>query len=235
MSSPSSSRQTEACAPQVEFTPAFPVLGLYDLVIRLLVRERAWRSALLERLAPRAGELIVDAGCGTGSFLKEIACSAPDAELIGVDPDERILALARGKLGGSAKTVELKRGYLHDLATLLAGQEVAKITSSLVFHQVPLKEKRDGLAAMFATLAPGGTLLVADYGLQRTWLMRSFFRVVQLVDGFVDTQPNADGVMTTLMREAGFIEVEETDVFATATGSVSIYRASKPRGVGIPR
>lgn len=210
------------------FTPAFPFLGLYDLVVRLVSRDRTWRSALLARLAPREGELIVDAGCGTGTFLKDIGQNAPRAGLIGVDPDERVLLRARRKLAGAGMTAELQRGYLRDLAGLLSGREVGKITSSLVFHQVPLAEKCEGLAAMFAALAPGGTVLIADYGLQRTATMRALFRLVQYVDGFEDTQPNADGVLPALMRDAGFIEVAETDVFVTATGSISIYRGSKP-------
>lgn len=229
MQSPSHNHRLDDTAARAGgFTPAFPFLSLYDLVVRHLSRDRTWRSALLARLAPRENELIVDAGCGTGTFLKAIGKSATCTRLIGVDPDERILLRARGKLAEFGVTAELQRGYLRDLAGLLSGREVAKITSSLVFHQVPLAEKCAGLAAMFAALAPGGTVLIADYGLQRTVMMRALFRLVQYVDGFEDTQPNADGVMPALMRDAGFIEVEETDVFATATGSISIYRGSKP-------
>lgn len=58
--------------------------------------------------------------------------------------------------------------------------------------------------------------------------MRALFRLVQWIDGFADTQPNADGVLPDLMREAGFIDVTESHVFATATGSISIYAARKP-------
>jgi ubiquinone/menaquinone biosynthesis C-methylase UbiE len=218
----------DAAAPASGFTPAFPLLGLYDPIVRLLSRDRAWRSALLARLAPRAGELIVDAGCGTGTFLAEVGRRAPGVELIGMDPDVRILRRAGGKLGDARVGAELRQGYLRDIAGLLEGRVAAKISCSLVFHQVPLEEKRAGLAAMYDALAPGGTLLIADYGLQRTAAMRMLFRLVQLVDGFTDTQPNADGALPLLMREAGFADVEETDLFATATGSISIYRAIRP-------
>lgn len=221
-------RPEDARPPARQFTPAFPVLGLYDLVIRFLTRERAWRSTLLARLDPRGDELIVDAGCGTATFLGDIGRSAPSARLIGVDPDERILVLAHRKLTGAGVNAELRRGYLRDLAKLLSGREIKKITSSLVFHQVPLAEKRDGLAAIFVALASSGTVLIADYGLQRTTLMRTMFRLIQWVDGFEDTQPNADGVIPDLMRDVGFTSVAETDVFATLTGSISIYRGIKP-------
>lgn len=210
------------------FTPAFPLLGIYDPIVRLLSRDRAWRSALLARLAPRAGELIVDAGCGTGTFLAEIGRHAPGAELIGLDPDIRVLERAGGKLVAAGVSADLRQGYLRDIAGMLEGRVAEKISCSLVFHQVPLVEKRAGLAAIYDALIPGGTLLIADYGLQRTAAMRTLFRTVQLVDGFADTQPNADGVLPALMCEAGFIDVAETDLFATATGSISIYRAIRP-------
>ncbi|MCY1248776.1 hypothetical protein D9M72_622440 [compost metagenome] len=65
------------------FTPAFPILALYDPVVRLMSRERTWRSALLLHLQPRENEVIVDVGCGTGSFMREIGRNAPGAHLIG--------------------------------------------------------------------------------------------------------------------------------------------------------
>jgi ubiquinone/menaquinone biosynthesis C-methylase UbiE len=210
------------------FTPAFPLLALYDPVLRLLTRERGWRSALLARLAPAAGERIIDAGCGTGTLLAEIGGAAPGAQLIGLDPDRRILVRAEAKLKRARVVATMHQGYLRDLDRLVASESAAKIVSSLVFHQVSLDEKRDGLSAMFNALAPGGMLLVADYGLQRGVIMRTLFRLVQLTDGFADTQPNADGILPVLMQETGFTEVAEADVFATVTGSISIYSARKP-------
>ncbi|MDR3417564.1 MAG: hypothetical protein P4L83_15415 [Nevskia sp.] len=79
---------------------------------------------------------------------------------------------------------------LRDARTLLAGTGANKIVSSLIFQQIPLAEKRAGLAAIFSALGAGGELHVADYGLQRTRLMRTLFGVVQRVDGYEDPQPN---------------------------------------------
>jgi ubiquinone/menaquinone biosynthesis C-methylase UbiE len=213
---------------QSGFIPAFPVLGLYDPAIRLLTRERAWRAALRAMLAPHADGMIVDAGCGTGTLLTAIGRDFPAAQLVGVDPDPRILTRAAAKLRDAGVPATLKQGYLRDLATLLAGRDVRAIVSSLVFHQVPMAEKRAGLAAVHGMLAPGGLLLIADYGAQRSFAMRTLFRLVQAVDGTATTQPNADGVLPGLIRAAGFADVAEPHRFATATGSISIYRAIKP-------
>ena len=80
---------------------------------------------------------------------------------------------------------------------------------------------------MRAALVADGELHVADYGLQRTALMRKLFRIVQKGDGYENTEPNARGVLPGLMQDAGFRDVEETAVIPTPTGSISLYRAER--------
>jgi SAM-dependent methyltransferase len=222
-------------SPTRDFTPAVPLLGLYDFIVATLTRETLWRGALLRQVQPRKDDVIADLGCGTASFLSLLGRAVAPARLIGIDPDVAILAMAQRKLSSAGVPALLLHGYLHDAARLLANSGPNKIVSSLVFHQVPLAEKRAGLAAIHAALVPGGELHIADYGWQRTRAMRSLFRVVQCVDGFADTQPNADGILPDLMKEAGFVEVEETGVIPTATGSISLYRAKRPAGSRAPQ
>ena len=210
------------------FTPALPLLWAYDLIVAAFTRERTWRGAFLRQLDPRPSDIIADIGCGTGSFLALLGRTAKWAKLIGVDPDDRILRRARRKLEAAGIVVTLKPGYLRDVRALLAGVGVNKIASSLVFHHVPLGEKRAGLSSIYSALCPGGELHVADYGLQRTRLMRCLFRIVQHIDGYENTQPNADGILPSLMTEVGFAQVQETSVIPTLTGSISLYKAIRP-------
>jgi ubiquinone/menaquinone biosynthesis C-methylase UbiE len=217
-----------------DFTPALPFLWAYDLVVAADTRERVWRGALLRQLDPRSSDVIADIGCGTGSFLALLGRAAKSAKLIGVDPDERILRRARRKLEAAGLVVSLKRGYLREVSAMLAGTGINKIASSLVFHQVPVEEKRAGLSSIYSALKPGGELHIADFGLQRTSLMRSLFKIVQYVDGYEHTQPNADGILPSLMKEVGFAQVNETAVIPTLTGSISLYRAIRsPSGSSI--
>jgi ubiquinone/menaquinone biosynthesis C-methylase UbiE len=205
------------------YTPALgrrELTGLYDAAIALMTRERRWRSALLKQLAPRAGETILDVGCGTGSLALLIVKLAPGVHVVGLDPDAEVLERARRKLAGS--NVKLAQGFAHAADAAGIGP-VDKVVSSLVFHQTPMAEKRAGLEAMFRALSPGGEVHIADYGLQRTPLMRRLFRQVQRLDGFENTEPNARGVLPDLMREAGFADVAERAVIPTPTGSISLY------------
>lgn len=214
------------------FTPAAGVrwlTPLYDAGIALATREHRWRDLLIGHVLPTAGDLIVDVGCGTGSLLVLLGRAAPEAVLVGIDPDPEVLRRAATKAAAAGLAVELLRGFAEDAPALLAGRRATKAVSSLVFHQVPLAGKGTGLAAMHALLAPGGELHVADYGLQRTRLMRGLFRVVQALDGRADTEPNARGALLDMIRDAGFLDVDETAVIPTPTGSISLYRGRKLR------
>ena len=57
---------------EADFTPAagrFLPTSTYDRLLALLTREATWRAELLEALAPKPGERILDVGSGTGSFV----------------------------------------------------------------------------------------------------------------------------------------------------------------------
>ncbi len=212
-----------------DFTPALgraEWTGFYDLAIAVMTREQTWRRALIGQLAPRAGEAILDVGCGTGTLAVLLAVAAPGSRIAGLDPDASILERARSKAAKAGASITFLEGFAHDADR--DGAAYDKVTSSLVFHQVPMDGKRAGFAAILRALKPGGSLHVADYGLQRTPLMRRLFRQVQRLDGFENTEPNALGVLPELMEEAGFAEVRERRVIATPTGSISLYSGQKP-------
>lgn len=212
-----------------DFTPALGRHGptqAYDRVIALMTRERRWRTALLELLAPRPGEVILDVGCGTGTFALMLKAACPEARIIGVDPDLDVLAIAEQKAGASGLAVEWRQGFGDALGEITPAGTVDKAVSSLVLHQCPLEVKRAILVAMQAALKPSGQVAIADYGFQRSLLMRLLFRQVQMLDGFAHTQPNADGVLPSLMSAAGLAEVKEVRVVPTPTGSISLYSAT---------
>lgn len=216
--------KNEAQAPAA-FTSAlaYPALTpLYDAAIALLTREKSWRSAVVDRVSLTGGERLLDVGCGTGSLIVRLASGAPRVEIHGIDPDADVLRRARKKAAAAGVRAEFHQGFLTDeFLTHHGGFDV--VTSSLVFHQVPLDGKRALLSLMWRALNPAGRLLIADYSLQRTALMRALFgATVQALDGVADTQPNADGVLPALISESGFSEVREAQSFQTATGSISI-------------
>jgi len=213
-----------------DFVPALGRSGLtgdYDRVIAVMTRERRWRAALLGLVAPEAGDVIVDVGAGTGSQAIAIKQMAPGAHVIGIDPDPAVLALARQKARAAGVEIDWIQGF-GDKIDVLVSVPADKLLSSLVLHQCDLSVKSAILQAMARTLRPGGLLAIADYGLQRTLLMKLLFRQVQALDGWERTGLNAKGILPQLIADAGFDKVEEVSVIQTPTGSISLYTGRKP-------
>ncbi len=213
-----------------DFIPALGKSGSldrYDAAIALMTREKRWRSDLLKLVAPQPGERIVDIGCGTGTFAIALKGAAPESEILAVDPDPAILEIARAKADVAGANIQWFEAMGDELDAIDALQQCDKIVSSLVLHQCPMDVKEAIAAQMFSLLKPGGTLFIADYGEQRSLLMRMLFRQIQLLDGFEFTEPNAKGCVPEILAAAGFEAVEEVKVIPTPTGSISIYRAKR--------
>lgn len=219
--------------PASGFTPALgysSLTGLYDRAVRLLTRERRWRSLLLEQVSPQPGETIVDVGCGTGTFAIMLKLHCPQCHVVGIDPDPDALAIAQAKAATAQADIEWRQGF----ASSLVGpdQRFDKAVSSLVFHQVPVTEKRAAISAMARSLAGGGEIHVADYSRQHGILMRSLFRIVQNLDGYQNTQPNADGILEDILSAEALEKVVPTCIVRTPTGAISLYRITIRRRLG---
>jgi SAM-dependent methyltransferase len=127
-------------------------------------------ATVLERL-PEQGTLL-DVGCGEGYLLALARAQRPGLALVGVDHDERRVALARQALAREPR-VELLVGDLRDHSLPPASM----ITCLDVLHYMPPAQQDAVLARLVACLAPGGLLLLrdgqADGGL-RTAVLRLF-------------------------------------------------------------
>lgn len=201
----------------------------YDTIVKLITREKLWRAEVIRQLRLAPGQCVADVGCGTASQAVLIKQRYPQVRVVGVDPDPEVLQIARAKVARAGVDVDLRIGMGDHALDLLGPETVDRAVSSLVLHQCPMPMKSTILDAMFAVLRPGGELVIADYGWQRTTAMRLVFRYVQMVDGRSDTQPNADGIVPELIARAGFQGVTEAAVFPTVSGSISVYHAFKPQ------
>ncbi len=150
-----------------------------------------------------------------------------DSVMLAVDPDPAVLEIARAKADAAGADIRWFEAMGDELDAIDALQQCDKIVSSLVLHQCSMEVKQAIAAQMFRLLKPGGTLFIADYGEQRSLLMRMLFRQIQLLDGFEYTEPNAKGCVPEILADAGFQAVEEVRIIPTPTGSISIYRARR--------
>lgn len=123
--------------------------------------ESARLTALIRERNPDARTLL-DVACGTGRHL-ELLRDAFEVE--GVDIDEGLLAVARGRLG----SVPLHTG---DMRTLDLGRRYDAITClfSAIGHLASVDELDRAVAAMAAHLEPGGVLVVEPWLEPHAWM-----------------------------------------------------------------
>jgi trans-aconitate methyltransferase len=110
----------------------------------------AFGVSLLEWLAPRAGERILDLGCGDGTLTRQIA--ERGAEVVGVDAAPDFVAAA-GKAGVDAR--------LGDARSLTFDGEFDAVFSNAVLHWVV--DADAALDGVFRALRRGGRF-VAEFG-----------------------------------------------------------------------
>ncbi len=198
--------------------------ALYDPVMALTMRERAFRCALAAAVLadPRPG-LVLDVGCGTGTLAAQLAAADPSLEIIGIDGDEDILTRAREKTAGFGQRLHFEWGLADALPHADASVDV--VTTSLLLHRLPRESKLRALRQARRVLAPAGRLVLIDWGRPHDPLMRAGFFTLQLLDGFENTRDHAAGHLPSLIEQAGFASVAVPRRWRTVWGSLELITA----------
>ena len=110
-----------------------------------------WGREVLERLALRGDEVVLDAGCGSGRVTALLAERLPRGRVIGVDASAAMVEQARAHLGDRAEILQA------DLTGLALPEPVEVIVSTATFHWVLDHDRL--FAALHANLRPGGQLV----------------------------------------------------------------------------
>lgn len=199
--------------------------GWYDPVVSWTTRERTFRKALLAQMKLVPGETVLDVGCGTGTFLSDIAAVTQHVDLVGIDGDNRILQRAHAKVALYRSKVRLVRALAAQLP--FESDSFSKVSCSLFLHHLERAGKIKALQEMHRVLRPKGQLHIADWGKPSSLLMEAAFLSVRILDGFSPTRDHASGELPLLVREAGFKSVETTEQFSTPCGTITLLRAVK--------
>lgn len=200
---------------------------LYDPLIRYFLREQAWKSALINQAHIAEAQKILDLGCGTGTLVLSIKRQIPTTDMHGLDGDTEILEIARQK----ADQQQLSVTFDHGLSGALPYPDATfdRVLCSLMLHHLTYEQKLKTTQEVYRSLKAGGEFHVADWGKPQNALMRFTFLSVQLLDGFETTTDNVQGKLPQIFENAGFVEVEQTEVFATVLGTLALFKAKKPQ------
>ena len=191
------------------------LLPLYDPVLRVLFRERTLRTRFLDLAAIEAGQRVLDLGCGTATLLLMLKQRCPSADLVGVDGDAKVLAIARAKAKKQSAAIHFDEA----LATQLpyADASFDRVLCSAMLHHLTRDEKLQALREVRRVLAPGASFHVVDFGPPHNWLARGVARALSHGERMAD---NRAGRLPELMREAGFARVEERGHHGTVFGTL---------------
>jgi ubiquinone/menaquinone biosynthesis C-methylase UbiE len=135
---------------------------IYDAFVERFSRP-IFAEALLE-MAPflRPQSRVLDAGCGAGRELREVAARVPDGEVVGIDLAAGMVNAAhRSARAHGLANVAFHQSDVGELPATFDGQ-FDVVYSSLAHHHYP--DPPAATAAIFRCLRPGGVYCVVDPG-----------------------------------------------------------------------
>lgn len=197
----------------------------YDWLLSTFLRERTFKSTLIESIRPRTPKHILDIGCGTCTLSLMIEEAFPEACISGLDGDPVVLAIAKKKLTKAHSKIKLVQAMSYSMP--LSNNLFHVVTCSLMLHHLNAEAKASTLRECYRVVQPNGTIAVADWGKPSNFLMRLVFYLVQLLDGFETTTDNVKGNIPSFIEKAGFSEVNELKKVDTFLGTISIYQGLK--------
>jgi trans-aconitate 2-methyltransferase len=114
----------------------------------------SWGRTVVDRIALRGDETVLDAGCGTGRVTRLLAERLPGGRVIAVDGSRAMVDEARDRLADLAPRVTVRHA---DLLELEVEEPVDLIVSTATFHWIL---DHDVLfRRLFCALKPGGRLV----------------------------------------------------------------------------
>jgi SAM-dependent methyltransferase len=130
---------------------------------------------LLGRYVEKASR-ILDAGCGTGTVIAEIARAYPEKEFFGIDVTTKSIEIANTEFNHVRNLKYLEGNLLNDLSFL--GKFDLILSLGVIHH---LKNPLLGIKNLISIVNPGGTIiffLYALYGRQKIEFIRHIMQIM---------------------------------------------------------
>ena len=198
---------------------------LYDFFVGITMPERKIKQALINASFLTDYATVLDFGCGTATLTMMAKEHSPSINITGIDVDKSILKNATEKVKQKNLNIDL---IVYDGVDLpFADSRFDRIISCLVFHHLETTVKQRMLAELYRVTKKGGQLIIADFGRSASWPQRLLFNLIRVLDGFKPTKANANGLMPSLISDAGFTYSGRKEKFKTVFGEVQLFKAIK--------
>ncbi|MFH1150211.1 MAG: class I SAM-dependent methyltransferase [Actinomycetota bacterium] len=141
-------------------------VSFYDTFVRLwlLGKDSELRETTVEMAGIEPGDIVLDAGCGTGRLtLMARVIAGTQGEVYGIDGAPRMIEVAKRNAVKAGTDVRFSVALIEDIPFPDAQFDV--VLSSLVLHHLPDDVKRKGFKEAYRVLKPGGRFLAVDLSL----------------------------------------------------------------------
>ncbi|OGH21556.1 MAG: 16S rRNA (cytosine(1402)-N(4))-methyltransferase [Candidatus Levybacteria bacterium RIFCSPLOWO2_01_FULL_38_13] len=192
---------------------------LYDCVLKILGLGDAFYEQIISHIEPKDGDKILDVGTGTGNLAIAIKRKYPKTEVTGVDPDPKILKIARKKIKKSKIGIKIFKAAAQSLS--FEDESFDFVVSSLVVHHIPRQVKKKAFLKMRRVLKENGTILIVDFGIPKNIFL---YILVFILSLFEDVRPNMRGFIPHILKETGFRNIKEVE---NKFGIISFYKGKK--------
>lgn len=152
------------------------IAARYDFVNRVISLgiDQSWRRRTVRALALREGARVLDLATGTADLALLIAKAAPTAHVVGLDPSEKMLEIARAKVqaAGLAERLEFVTGDAEALP--FADATFDGISMAFGIRNVP--DRARALAEMARVVKPRGRIAILELSEPRGGLLGTLAR-----------------------------------------------------------
>lgn len=176
---------------------------IYDTLCSLLGLGKNFQKKILEKIEIKAGDAVLDVGCGTGVFLEMAVKNFPESKFIGIDPDEASLAIAHKRIARYLNATLIK-AFAESLP--LSNESIDICFSTLAFHHMPDEIKKKAVAEIHRVLKERGKVLIADFGKVENKIIKGIVKTSLSWEKYIEE--NLDGKIFEYLAETGFKNIK---------------------------
>jgi demethylmenaquinone methyltransferase/2-methoxy-6-polyprenyl-1,4-benzoquinol methylase len=143
----------------------------YDFMNRVLSlgMDKGWRRRTVKSLNLGDAPRVLDVATGTGDLAIDIARSRPNAQVIGLDPSEQMLAIAGDKV--AKKKLADRVSFVVGDAQHLPYKDCEMDAATIAFGIRNVPDRLQGLRELARVVRPGGRVAVLELGMPRGGLL----------------------------------------------------------------
>ena len=183
----------------------FSLDGLSEYYDLITPAERSrFRQNQIDLAGIRSGERVLDVGCGTGalSILAKIAVGET-GEAAGIDIAVNMISRAQHKANEAGLNIDFRVASVDELP--YPNKHFDLVTSSMMFHHLPVSIKKKGLREIHRVLKEDGRFFLCDFLTPHPLTAPLMFLLLVWIS---PTRYQLFGKLPNLIKECGFTKLE---------------------------